>query len=430
MDHRISFQELYFNCWNSYICRIQRNKQNIHMEKKLYPLKFIPVASRRPWGGNALVNQLGKKFVESDEDGNETVLGSDVLIGESWELADMGIEDSVVAEGWLAGNTIGELMETYLERLVGENVYNSYGRQFPLLIKFLDINDKLSVQVHPDDEVAAERYDSLGKAEIWYVMDAKPGAKMYCGFKRDVSAQEFYDRCKNGTVDEILNVIEPKKGDVIYITPGTVHAADGGLLIAEIQESSDMTFRLYDWGREFNPATARKTHLEEAIDVIDYRAFDFGLYRKGPLWGEEASTEPCHKGECEEHTHDEGKVVETLVECPQFNVSKLTLTDPLHIYTEKFESFIIYICIDGAASIQVPGVNEKGEECMQNYDFAKGETILVPAEMPDFYLVPKDKSTVLLEAVTRPVEDMDEYIDPETEAFLEDEDYEGLEDEM
>ena len=400
------------------------------MEKKLYPLKFVPIPSRRPWGGSALVKDLGKHFVECDEDGNETVLGEDVLIGESWELADMGIEDSVVENGWLAGNTISEIMETYLERIVGENVYNYYGRQFPLLIKFLDINDKLSVQVHPDDEVGAERYDSLGKTEIWYVMDAKPGAKVYAGFNREVSAQEFYDRCHNGTVEEIMNVIYPKAGDAIFVTPGTVHAADGGILIAEIQESSDMTFRLYDWGREFNPATARKLHLEEAIDLIDYNAFDQGLYRKGPLWGEEASTKPCHKGECEEHTHDEGKVVETLVECPQFNVSKLTLTDPLHIYTEKFESFIIYICIDGAASIQVPGVDENGKECMQNYDFAKGETILVPAEMPDFYLVPKDKSTVLLEAVTRPVEAMDEYIDPETEAFLDDEDYEGLEDEM
>ena len=188
------------------------------MEKKLYPFKFEPVASRRPWGGCALVKELGKKFVECDEDGNETVLGEDVLIGESWELADMGIEDSVVANGWLAGNTISELMETYLERIVGEDVYNYFGRQFPLLIKFLHINDKLSVQVHPDDEVAAERYDSLGKTEIWYVMDAKPGAKMWCGFTRETSAQEFYDRCHNGTVHEILNEIEPKKGDVIFIT--------------------------------------------------------------------------------------------------------------------------------------------------------------------------------------------------------------------
>ena len=396
------------------------------MEKKLYPFKFVPVASRRPWGGNALVSELGKKFMECDDEGNETPVGADVLVGESWELADMGIEDSVVAEGWLAGNTISELMETYLERIVGENVYNYYGRQFPLLIKFLDINDKLSVQVHPDDKVAAERYDSLGKAEIWYVMDAKPGAKMYCGFTRQVTAQEFYDRCKNGTVEEILNVMYPKKGDVIYITPGTVHAADGGLLIAEIQESSDMTFRLYDWGREFNPATARKTHLDEAIDVIDYNAFDLGLYRKGPLWGDEASYVPCHVSECS-HQHDHGPV-ETLVESPQFNVTKLNLSDPLHIYMDKFESFIVYICLEGAASIQIPSTKENGEAFMDNYEFAKGDTVLVPADMPDFYLVPRDRSTLLLEAVTRPEEKIDEYIDPDTEAYLENEDYEGLED--
>ena len=412
----------------------------------MYPFKFIPVASRRPWGGSDLVAKLGKNFVEVDEDGNEHVLGTDVLIGESWELADMGVEDSVVENGWLAGNTISELMETYLERIVGENVYNYYGRQFPLLIKFLDINDKLSVQVHPDDEVAAERYDSLGKAEIWYIMDAKPGAKMYCGFTRDITAQEFYDRCQNGTVEEVLNVITPKKGDVIYITPGTVHAADGGILVAEIQESSDMTFRLYDWGREFNPATARKMHLEEAIDVIDYSAFDPGIYRKGPLWGEEASYVPCQPGRCschesdechchegeECHCHDEsqeGQMIQNLVECPQFSVSKIALTDPLHIYTEKFESFIIYICLEGAASIQVPSTKENGEAYMETYEFKKGETILVPADMPDFFLVPRDPETLLLEGVTNPVEDPDAYIDPETEPFLEGEDYEGLEDE-
>ena len=410
------------------------------MEKKLYPFKFEPVASRRPWGGSALVKELGKKFVECDEDGNEVVLGEDVLIGESWELADMGIEDSVVANGWLAGNTISELMETYLERIVGEDVYNFYGRQFPLLIKFLHINDKLSVQVHPDDEVAAERYDSLGKTEIWYVMDAKPGAKIYCGFNREITAQEFYDRCRNCTIDQVLNVIEPKKGDVLFITPGTVHAADGGLLIAEIQESSDMTFRLYDWGREFDPATARKMHVEEAIDVIDYRPFDFGLYRKGPLWGEEASYVPCKEHEChcgdeghECHCHgheesQEGQMIQNLVECPQFSVAKIALTDPLHIYTEKFNSFIVYICLEGAASIQVPSTKENGEAYMENYEFAKGETILVPADMPDFFLVPRDRSTELLEAVTRPEEYADDYIDPDTEAFLENEDYEGLED--
>ena len=430
------------------------------MEKKLYPLKFIPVASRKPWGGHTLVNDLGKEFYECDDDGNEIKTGSEELIGESWELADMGIEDSVVSNGWLAGNTISDLMETYLERIVGEDVYNYYGRQFPLLVKFLDINDKISVQVHPDDDLAAERYDSLGKPEIWYVMDAKPGAKIYCGFNRDVTAQEFYDSCKKGTSPELLNVFEPKVGDVIYIHPGTVHAAEGGLLIAEIQESSDMIFRLYDWGRELNPATARKMHLEEAIDIIDYRAFDKSFYRKGPLWGDEASYVPCGTGACscgedechcheeghechchdEDHCHDEGhechchaesqegQMIQTLVECPQFNVSKISLTDPLHIYTEQFSSFIVYICIEGAASIQVPSTKENGEAYMENYEFKKGETILVPADMPDFYLVPRDTNTVLLEAVTRPVEEFDGYINPDTDAFLEDEDYEGLED--
>ncbi len=406
------------------------------MEKKLYPLKFIPIASPRPWGGSALVNELGKRFVESDEEGNETLLGAEVRIGESWELADMGVVDSVVSNGWLAGNTISELMETYMERIVGENVHNFYGRQFPVLIKFLNVNDRLSVQVHPDDEIAAERYDFLGKAEIWYVMDVKPGAKIYMGFNRDMTAQEFYDRCNNGTVEEVLNVISPRKGDVIYIKPGTVHAADGGILMAEIQESSDMTFRLYDWGRELDPSTARPMHLEEAIDVIDYKAFDPGLYRKGPLWGDEASSVPCKSCDCEDdcHCHDEhhhsseGKVVETLVELPQFNVTKLNLKDSLHIYTDQFESYIVYMCIDGAASVQVPSTKENGEAFMDNYEFSKGETILIPADMEDFYLVPRDTETVLLEVVTRPAEYVDDYIDPETEAFLEGEDYEGLED--
>jgi mannose-6-phosphate isomerase class I len=221
------------------------------------------------------------------------------------------------------------------------------------------------------------------------------------------------------------------------------------MLVVEIQESSDLIFRLYDWGREFDPSTARPMHLDEAIDFIDYNKFDDSFYLKGPLWTDEDHECHCHEGghechcheeghecSCHEHTcecgcgahHDHDKVVETFVESPQFNVSKLNLTDPLHIYTEKFASFIIYICIEGAASIQVPSENEKGEACMDNYEFAKGETILIPADMPDFFLVPRDRSTVILEAVTRPVDELDAYIDPDTEAFLEDEDYEGLED--
>lgn len=383
-------------------------------KKQLYPLKFIPIPSKRVWGGSNLIKKLGKEFYEADEDGNEQKLTTADSIGESWELADMGVQDSVVSNGWLAGNTISELMETYLDRIVGEDVYDHYGRQFPLLIKFLDIQNKLSVQVHPDDEVAEQRYDSLGKSEIWYVLDAAEGAKVYAGFNREVSAQELYDRCHNGTVEEILNVIYPKKGDAIHVVPGTVHAADGGILIAEIQESSDMTFRLYDWGREFNPKTARKMHLDEAIDLINYGKFDDSLYHKGPLW------EDGDKGD---------GVIRQLVKCPQFTVNEMKVNSPLKIEKEKFGGFIIYMCINGGAAIQVPVPDGKGGKMTESTELKKGETVLVPADMPDFVIVPTEKDTLLVEAMVERQEEVDNYINPNTEPYLEGEDYEGINEE-
>ncbi len=379
------------------------------MEKKqLYPLKFIPIASKRVWGGNSLIKVLGKDFVEADEDGNEVHLTENDLIGESWELADMGEQDSIVSNGWLAGNSIGDIMETYLDRITGDAAYAWFGRQFPLLIKFLDIHQKLSVQVHPDDKVAEQRYDSLGKAEIWYILDAKPDAKVYMGFRRETSAQEFYDACKAGTAHKLLNVIHPKKGDAIFITPGTVHAAEGGILVAEIQESSDMTFRLYDWGRENNPATARKMHLEEAIDLINFGKYDPSLYRPAS-------------------SMDDSQVNNLLVQCPQFTVNKLNLRAALRISPEQFGSYIVYVCVSGSAAINVPKVpvadNVKaaaafGTDAMDVYAFHKGETILVPADMPDFYLVPTSPDTILLEATDGLREEVDEYINPDAPAEL------------
>lgn len=364
-------------------------------KKQLYPIKFTPIPSRRPWGGDSLIKVLGKSFVETDEDGNEVHLTTDVRIGESWEVADMGAQESVVEGGWLSGNTLEELMETYLDRIVGEHVFEWYGLQFPLLIKFLDINDKLSVQVHPDDQLAQERYDSLGKAEIWYVMDAKPGSSVYMGFNREVTPQEFYDRCHNGTVEEILNVIHPKKGDAIYIKPGTVHAADGGLLIAEIQESSDMTFRLYDWGREFNPATARKMHLDEAIDVIDYSLYDDSLWTRGPLWGDGG---------------EKRNQVRQLVRCDQFTVNQINLSDPVKATTSASGSFLIYICVEGEFSVQV---HDGGQ--MTDTVVRKGETVLIPADMPDFFLVPRDRDTIVLESTVEKRAEVEEYPEESSE---------------
>lgn len=362
------------------------------MEKKLYPLKFIPIASRRPWGGNSLVCKLGKKFIEIGENGDETEISPDEIIGESWELADMGVQDSVVANGWLSGNTIGDVMETYLERVVGDRVFEWYGTQFPLLVKFLDIEGKLSVQVHPDDVVGAERYDSLGKAEVWYILDAKPDAKIYMGFARDVTAQEFYDACKSGTADSLLNVIHPKKGDVIYINPGTVHAAEGGIMVCEIQESSDLTFRLYDWGRELNPATARKMHLDEAIDIIDFKKYDSSAYtpassRKAPAKGT--------------------VTVYPVADCPQFTVKRIVLDDAMAVNGENLDGFVVYCCIKGEVSLQMPDDNGVVRDCR----LCSGDTVLVPAECPEFVLSPVAKGSELIESVTNPPQEQDSYIE-------------------
>lgn len=357
------------------------------MEKRLYPIKFLPIASRRPWGGTYLATQLGKEFTELNEEGDEVPVPKDAIIGESWELADMGTEDSVVAEGWLAGNTIGDMMETYLERVTGEKVFEHFGTQFPLLIKFLDIEGKLSVQVHPDDEVGAERYDSLGKAEVWYVIDAKPEAKIYMGFKEDVASADFYNACKSGTADKLLNVIHPKKGDVIFVRPGTVHAAEGGITVCEIQESSDLTFRLYDWGRELNPATARKMHLEEAFDLINFKKYDTSDFTPAPEEPKE-TTSVC------------------IADCPQFTVNKLTLFDGMHIYTEQLDSFVVYCCLKGEVSLQMQ--DENG--VTRDYRIKQGETILVPAECPDFVLSPVVLGSELLESVTHPEDENDSYV--------------------
>lgn len=365
------------------------------IEKKLYPLRFVPVPSVRVWGGDSLIKKLGKSFSLKQEDGSEKALTTDDKIAESWEIADMGsLAESVVENGFLAGNTLEDLMDVFFDRLVGEHVYDRFGRQFPLLIKYLDICDRLSFQVHPDDEIGATRYDSLGKTEMWYIVDASPDATVYVGFNKAIDGGILYDKCHNGTILEEVNKIHPKKGDVIFIKPGTVHAADGHILVAEIQESSDLTFRLYDWGREFDPKTARKMHLEEAMDFIDYEPYDWSNYHKA----EEFSGEGVKK---------------TLVEVPQFKVSKMQITEPVRILTEAYDSFIIYMCLDGKVSIQVPTRGPKGENTTENYILEKGQTILIPAEVEDFVIVPMEKDSTLLESYIPDIPEDDEVFEEE-----------------
>ena len=329
-------------------------------EKKLTPMRFRPELVERKWGA-----------VE-------------------YRLADLGYVDSEAQDGWLAGNTISDIMQTYLERVAGEIPFEYYGTQFPVMVKWLTVKGKTSLHVNPDDEVAEQRYDAFGKTALWYVAEAGPQAKLYLGFKRDVTADEFYRKCLDGTVEELLNVIVPKVGEHYLVTPGMVHAA-ADVKLLEVAESSELWFRLYDWGDE-----DRELHLEEAFDLIDFKAYRMPAVESDP----EALTE---------------KIAVT----PQFMVTEVRLVNPIRVGLENSGSFLLYACVKGAGSLQVEGMNP--------LFFHAGDAILVPAEIERFTLTPEAVGTLLLEASLEPRHDEDRYIDPEAEPFLKGEEYSGLE---
>lgn len=433
-------------------------KKNIDMEqkkKKLYPMKFRPVAEKTVWGGDRLVGEMGKKYVEKVEapsDGTskkkyvEKALTRNDRIGESWELADLGFRDSEVAGGWLAGSTVSEVLETYLEDVVGENVYSYFGRQFPLMVKFLDVKGRMPLMVCPDDETASQRYDTLGKMKLWYVLDAEPGSKMYMGFTRDIAASELYDRCHDGTLEEVLNVAVPHKGDAFLIPSGLVHSASGGVLLAEIAESSDLDFRIYNWGEAEEPASAEFTSdpagngraaskkparknlmtesslsdteelsLEAAFDFLDMKKYDSALTI--PAGGHSDRAFDVNVKPASAPDAAAGKVTDKIVALKEFSVTKISLKDALRIDTGTTDAFLIYVCTDGAASLQV-----QREGGVEKYDVAAGEVILVPADVTDFFVVPQARNTVLLEVTIEQYDAPDEYIDPNVEASLPGED--------
>ena len=330
-------------------------------EKKLYPFKFIPI----------------------DENPQENVL-----------LADLGYQDSLVKDGWLAANSISEIMDMYMDRVVGEHVFAWYGRQFPVMARILDGSARTPLMVCPDDETAAQRLDFLGKAKLWYVNGVQKGGKIYLGFKQDTSAEAFYYACRDNKVEDLLYSVEPKAGDSFFIYPGLVHAAGKGVQITEIAECSPLDFRLCRWGeapgQEEEDDFDAALNLEAAFDFIDYKKYNPSLHNHA-------------------HSHD-GGISSHLTECEEFSVTKLNLTDPLHIYSEKFDSFLLYVCLEGEASLQVIFDEEIGPI---NYIVKAGECILVPAEVPDFFLVPVAKTTSLLEVTVEKRANADAYINPD-----------------
>ena len=330
--------------------------------KKLYPLKFHPQWMPKAWGG------------------------------EYWDLCGFEETPSVISEGFLADNDLPDILETYLGDLVGDEIFDWHNLYFPLLIKRLVVDDRLSVQVHPDDTVAAERFEDYGKTEFWYVLEAGPDARIWMGFKEDTDAGQLYKACQEGKADQLLNAYRPKPGDCFFIPTGTVHAAGGGLKIAEIQEASDRTFRLYDWGREFDPSTRRPMHLEEALDCINYKKYD------------EAGCS-CHLETDPAVAVAKGEGVRVLVEDPHFVITSLSLTAPAKVPMESFKSCVVLICLTGSVTVQAGD----GTSSV----LSARETLLLPASLDTMTLTPAAGGVHLLQVhLPQPPKD-DVYEGPE-----------------
>lgn len=320
---------------------------------KLYPLKFRPVYKDKIWGGQKIKTLLGQN------------VGNIPNCGEAWLLSGVEGSQTEVENGYLAGNDLNELIEVYMDDLVGGKVYDRFGEEFPILVKVLDTNDWLSVQVHPNDEMAMERHGSLGKTEMWYIMDADPDSELICGFNQKMDKDKYIKALSDKKIPEIMNREVVKKGDVFFIPAGRVHALGPGMLLAEIQETSDVTYRIYDWDRIDQAGEFRELHTELALDAIDFEQQD--VYK----------------------THYKEKDNETaeLVSCDHFTTNIIHLTKPVEKDYEELDSFVIYTCTEGAFRL----------ECDDDIvEIKAGEAVLLPATTFKVNLYPH-KETRLLE---------------------------------
>lgn len=324
--------------------------------ENLYPLTFRPNLHELVWGGHQLQSL---KNLQPDSR----------RLGESWEISDVPTSESVVAEGSLAGKTLRELVALYGSALLGKHVFEADGREFPLLVKFIDAQDDLSIQVHPNDALAKERHGKMGKTEMWYVMDAEPGATLLAGFKQKITRKEYKRRVADGTIVDALARHEVHPGDVFFIPAGRVHAICSGILLCEIQQSSDVTYRLFDYHRLGLDGQPRQLHTEEALDAIDFNLY--ADYR--------TSYEPV----------DEGAV--RIVKCRYFTVNVVTTRSTQHRALLDKDSFVTLSCLAGSGSLRsLTG---------QTIALQRGMSCLVPAVEADFEITANDGEELkLLEA--------------------------------
>lgn len=325
-------------------------KQNVLMLN--YPIKFQPILKEKIWGGEKIKNILHKNSNASN-------------IGESWEISDVDGDRSIVANGNLKGKSLQELITNYKAKFVGEKVFKQFGNKFPLLIKFIDAAKPLSIQLHPNDELAKKRHGSFGKTEMWYVIQADNDAGLIVGFKNEVDKNQYLQHLENKTLTEILNIDLVKEGDVYFIPTGRVHAISAGVMLAEIQQTSDITYRIYDWDRQDDQGNYRELHTEYALDAIDF------------------SVQNDYKTS---YTKKLNKNI-NIVECQYFTTNIISIDKEFNVDNSDKDSFVIYICVKGEIDIQLKnGMSE---------NLKMGETILLPASLKKLKLLPCEHSEIL-----------------------------------
>ena len=320
---------------------------------ELYPLKFKPILKEKIWGGQNFKSSLNKNIPD------------DKNIGESWEISGVENNVSVVENGILAENELCELIEIYMGDLIGDRVYDKFGLEFPLLIKFIDANDVLSIQVHPNDELAQKRHNSYGKTEMWYIIDAKDGAELISGFNQEMDKTNYLNHLKKNELPGILNFEKIKKGDVFYIPAGRVHAIGAGIVLAEIQQTSDITYRIFDWNRKDDNGNYRELHTEQALDAIDYKTYD------------------NYKTEYESEKNATSKIIGS----KYFETNILEFDQSIEKDYHQLDSFVIYMCIAGEFEIEYYET--------EKITVKKGETVLIPAVIEHLLLNPLVQSKLL-----------------------------------
>ncbi|MDR0795472.1 MAG: class I mannose-6-phosphate isomerase [Tannerella sp.] len=318
----------------------------------MYPLIFKPILKEMIWGGTSIRPFKGMN-------------PSDVKTGESWELSHVEGNYSVVANGALAGLTIDDLIDTYGAQLVGDKVIRRFGRTFPLLIKWIDACDNLSVQVHPDDAMADTRHHSWGKTEMWYVVKASPGAALYSGFSQSIDSDEYERRLADNRIMDVLKRYDVKAGDVFFLPAGRVHAIGAGCLIAEIQQTSDITYRIYDYNRKDANGKYRDLHTDLAKEAIDYTVC--------PDYRTAYTPQPNH--------------VVPLASCNYFTVNLLELNLPAERDCTTLNSFIVYVCTQGKATLR--------DDRLNGITIHQGQTVLISAETKKISLLPEPQVTLL-----------------------------------